>query len=254
MEDTPKSLYHYTPLQTLTYLQNWNGENENDNHVFFFSASGVDSLNDTTEYLSYIQNKDVVHKGLHSFAGYGTPFVISLSETKENISMWNMYGDNGKGVCLEFDTQHLLNHFKIDDDYNNTDQNISIRKCHYKKTDKFRALEQEFHKSANPQEPWNTQLFHQYAIEAIALKSKAFKYEKEWRIIKFSEQFKTRPSGVGITPFINITIPMRCLKRIIVGPKATAQSERLTDAWAYQYNHNFMTGEIEVVKSRLPFQ
>lgn len=253
METIPETLYHYTSLQTLTYLQNWDGINEKEKHVLNFSASGVESLNDTTEYLNYIQNKDIVHKGLHSFAGYGKPFIISLSYPQENIPMWNMYGDNGRGVCLEFASQQLCKHFEIVEN-NNIDQRISIRRCLYQKTEKFIALEKEFCKPANPQGPWDMRLFHQYAIEAIALKNNVFEYENEWRIIKFSEQFKTRPSGVGITPFINIPIPMECLRRIIVGPKATMQSERLVDAWIYQYNHNHGTGAIEVEKSRLPFQ
>lgn len=140
-----KLVYHYTSTSTLLNLL----DKIEEGHLVFY-ASGMSGLNDSSEFnygfkqfkrlLPLIENKfEGLDKGLKLSAIINyledsivakslymrftdilvkecrTPFVLSTSSNGDNIPMWAMYGDAGRGVSIGLDISNVYVPIKMND-------------------------------------------------------------------------------------------------------------------------------------------
>jgi len=185
----PKVLYKY---------RNWNDPYHRkileENEIFFPSAQKFNDPFDSTFRFRFKSNKDLydsfckfdpsmncrkkaelkdklknnpnLYKQLleqypmQDFCNHG---IFTLSETKDNIIMWSHYSDSHQGFCVGFDIQKLKEYIDLKG-YPN-DRNM----IKYKKNYPF----------FNPLDQNNSEEI----IRLLYIKSKNWKYEKEYRII-----------------------------------------------------------------------
>lgn len=124
-------VYHYTSLETLRCIFERYTE---DNPFITFWASNCTFMNDPREISEGIdlvretltEKLPKIHKDkakiiltnssneLKDFLLIGTttgqsnvPYAISFSRNGDNLNMWRMYGDGGKGIALGFNIHRL---------------------------------------------------------------------------------------------------------------------------------------------------
>jgi len=136
-------LYHYTSLDTLFAILHWGILNKTS-HSIQLKASCIYGMNDPKEmYAGYNLVKKIlpqyeeynkVPKSLRLSEVYGSkdaeekckkkyilnncwidnytdvPYVICFSKKKDYLPMWSLYGKEGKGACLIFDTSKMLDY------------------------------------------------------------------------------------------------------------------------------------------------
>ena len=117
-------LYHYTSLETFfkifntkeekitfwatnAYFMNDPKEIAYSFDIFIKSLQLYEEENDINEKkLSIFFLNTNFHNGL--FEMTGTPFLISFSESCDDLSMWRFYGKNGNGVSIGIEKEYLL--------------------------------------------------------------------------------------------------------------------------------------------------
>ena len=205
---------------------------------------------DPVYQLSRLWDKDVSHskEELSNFfiechdISFLHPFVISLSQTRDSLPIWGMYGGNGTGVALGFDLRLYyieleqeggcrrfdITHINFDD--------IHAIDMEYDTLEKFKTcygiVRSDYHKYwesvcgiTDGKEIAQRQLKALSSMIMYAapfIKHNAYRYEKESRIIKFHEsitdiKFRTNAKGT-IIPYLEVPIPTSALKEIIIGP------------------------------------
>lgn len=240
-KEAPEFLYHYTSMDVLRNLLTYN-KNIGDNMLFH--ASSVYYMNDSKEFKqSYkcIESKELYEEVLNEVRS-GEPFLISFSSSLENedfIPLWKMYGDDGYGVCLKFDTQELTQAVKMFCDKNNI--HVEFNYC-------STTLKHDPSKYADSINERIKHIHDRIAdIRELAFyKHESWKYENEYRFMFFDElcnkykniEFKT--IGHEIVPYMKIPIPISALKKIVVGPKADFEkSLRAITLMRAQYNGQY---------------
>lgn len=97
MPSTQSRLFKYTSFHSLQCLL------ENATH----SMSSLSSMNDTTEVdyaKSYLCKKGVDEKLFVPTTESVNTYIVSLAENKvDDLTMWRLYGDNAKGVSIEYE-------------------------------------------------------------------------------------------------------------------------------------------------------
>ena len=269
--------------------------NDKENGLIMW-ASSIYAFNDPTEMgyaYPYIQNKIKKYEDLHDikesyristymediklsrFSGIPeevfishiydnskTPFVVSFSEIKDELPMWNIYGNKGSGVCLVFDENILAtiegnilsNVVYIGrESQNHTTENIIPTIIENECTQCYKDLE-NIH---TPEEiatrkivAWGTLC----AAVGAYLKNGSYYYEKEQRLVLFDTTYskrKFRNSIHGnIIPYLEISIPLEALNGIIVGPCADTNIT-YSGLIPLLRNKNI---DIEVHKSQIPYR
>lgn len=183
----------------------------------------------------YMNDKDECRFGLKVVSSFKTKFpaldfsllnqpastaFISFSQSPDSLPMWNMYGRNGSGVMLAFNS--LSGAFA----YNEKGQIIPNRvKCEYCKTkqynrstyinniiDKLTLL----HKVAGLNNP---KLVANTLHEIVAtIKRDEYKYENEIRLVLHDVNYKYRISNNIIVPYIPVYFHKLQLCEIWIGP------------------------------------
>ena len=217
--DKLKYLYHYTSLGVLCELFN----KIHDNH-FLFHASSVDFMNDSAEYVAAKNHCcDCVDEIIMQTV-LGLPFAICFSEVEDNMPMWNMYANCGKGVCMKFNFQKLYNYFE---NFKNKDEReIRFDKCSYQ--NKY-PVEKQKSLISNKEYP-DIENLRKKMTKAAFKKTDCFKYEKEWRVMIWQKwiangkyQILFKETKDSFRPYIKISIPVDCLETIILGSNANEQ-------------------------------
>ena len=253
MEETqnpklPDILYHYTSMASLFSLLNDPNlfpDNKKEEYLteqkpvdidayqLNFWASHVDYLNDPSEgkyqmeclkqaLRNYEQKNntedkshliEIIYNYVNSSAG--VPFVVSLSENKEDLSMWRAYGDNGKGIILAFDRQKLETHFPLwKIKYLNMQDVVNL----YKDED-LRTL----HDNIEHDIPAILHILYRHKHD---IKHPAYSHEQEWRLSVLEPHILCdghRERNGLIIPYSIISISLNALKEIIIGPCAQQQ-------------------------------
>ena len=266
--------YHYTSVDS--FIKIFDGI---ENEKIKFHASSIFSLNDPTEMeygyreimkklpqieeefsisdanykLSKLWNKDTSYSydewyriHLNKMKDYFQyPYVISYArnrENRDNLQLWRMYGNNGKGMALGLDLRlyfierpsqdgirildstHINFGFPhaIDVEYGT----ISLKnklffliKGEYSRY--LKTVQGIIDKEEIVQKQLNA-LSHIMILLAPFVKHNAYEREKESRIISVPQKmadvkFKLNTRG-NIIPYIEVPIPASCLKEVIVGP------------------------------------
>lgn len=263
--------YHYTSVEVLmALLDNLN------NDTFLFHASSVFSLNDPTEMkfgyekiiellpqfekelsieeekykLSNFWNNDTLYTPDHWHQlhldmmenSFQHPFILSYSQNRDTLPMWNMYGKNGAGIALGLDLRmyfykQLSGDGKKIYDITHLDMNqphsvdveygkvpcltfpfLMAKTCYVKYWEGIQN-KTENHKLAETQLNVITNMMK---VAAPFVKHKAYEFEKESRLIQFHNNIndiKTKINSIGkIIPYIEVELPKAYLKEIIIGP------------------------------------
>ncbi|MGJ4789511.1 DUF2971 domain-containing protein [Leptospira koniambonensis] len=92
----PLEFFHYTSFDSaISILQSK-----------ALRLSGIAGLNDKSEtyYSDYLLNKNIINPFHHTrISSFNSRFILSNSLNKDELNQWRLYGDNGCGVCLEFE-------------------------------------------------------------------------------------------------------------------------------------------------------
>lgn len=184
--------------------------------------------------LNLLKDKNKNHEVIDQFGSLmihndNTNFVVSFSDSPDILPMWALYGDNGKGVCLEFSPYTI-------EEYYNTKINtiLNIGKCVYTDDEIEEKVKYEikivlniFTKLKNNEQKDVLTKMKLLAtlcgVIAVYVKHKGFKFEQELRmnIIKEKKEWKlgeTRYNQHKV--YVDVPIPIEALKNVIVGPAA----------------------------------
>ena len=93
----PGSLFRYTTARTLDFL--FIQEEHSHNMCSLITMNDPSEVDYATKYLNDARLE--CHYG--SFDLAVNTFITSLSRNEDDLPMWRMYGDNAKGICLEYD-------------------------------------------------------------------------------------------------------------------------------------------------------
>jgi Protein of unknown function (DUF2971). len=239
------------------------------------------------------------------------PFIISFSTQPDYLPMWSMYGQNGVGVSLCFDTDDFeCSNFPVKDIENvNYKMNETclqkIITVYNKYIDKLKSPIS----SKREQDINNIMLFlsqfgdkvpdeikeklhaiiKEYASDdfvseelvkesiaqltrtslaemilelATIVKDHSYEYEKEYRCVislpthpaiamKTPEIFEYRMSNGNIIPYIKVDVPIKCLKKIIIGPCSNYNMVRMSLKLMMK---TYGIPDIDIAKSDVPYR
>lgn len=123
--------------------------------------------------------------------------VLSLTSCNNNELMWSFYANAHKGFAIGLKSNHPI---FSDSFWNDKNLNVGLRKI------KYEQQRRRFYLEVNDK----------FCIDTLLYKSKAWKYEKEWRLI-ISNTSKLHNNN-GISGFI--CIPNDAISEIILGHRA----------------------------------
>lgn len=122
--------------------------------------------------------------------------VLSLSADEDNMLLWAHYGDEHKGAVVELDADQLL-----------------ITKPDPQKVQALFEVEYEAKRvdiMARQLPIWMT----------LAVKSKPWAYEREWRLVRSLELLREKIPGIFVAD-----LPPTAIKRVVFGARADAAEE-----------------------------
>lgn len=206
----PKTLFHYTTLDTLNYIFH-DRDNETKEirlwateHKFMNDPGEITRGREIVETMFLPNVNPYINDELHrTYLAEDTRcYILSLSEAGDCLPMWNTYAGWGTGICLEFDTKHFQNEF--------------LGKCAYDK----KLFESEIQKVLKKGDlSWQTAL--DIGADSLCIKSPDYEYEKEYRYVKHGFKIgtdKLRLRKGEIVHYIEHAFPVAALRSITVGP------------------------------------
>lgn len=189
----PQKLYKYQPLseRNIDSLKNnklWFSNAQNLNDPFDCKATYFNNeelLNRLTNR-SVIEEKDAINQSLDYLQSIVK--ITCFTEDPFNMPMWAHYGDNHKGICVEYDLTQL----PLESDFSKGLYPVGYEDKRYDVTNLVKMILEE--------EP-NMKVSLLFFI--MLLKHKSWSYEKEWRIILSDsrhsgglESFPVKPTAV----------------------------------------------------------
>ena len=167
-------------------------------------------------YLTNSNRKKAITSVWDTFYQQNLPFVfstiLSTNQTRDtgDLSMWKMYGDNFRGALIKFDCNSLIEVA--------SNNGFIVEECKYLNFTELRKLIT----GLNRIKPSNQQQFLQQLLHLSSLvKYSVWGHEREFRIIKTAPSnqvlFKTTPRG--IIQYVELKVPVSCVKAIMIGPK-----------------------------------
>ena len=277
-------IFHYTSTETLLNILSRRHDkehlNKNKDNVCF-RATHAKFLNDPTEYefaltlleksllkyekenpgkngVSQIFTKDS-KSDLISLAP-GEPFLFSLAEHSDNLSMWRAYGTDGSGVSIGLDKKMLNEYANAKDIYN-----TSFIQCSYGLNKNISRLttfwstlydNMPLYIQKRAIEGRDFQKFLRILEHCFSIKSEAYKEENEWRLCTneaFKKNIKYRIRSGLIIPYIEHYFIKDIIKRIVIGPcadKELSEKSIIMVLKTFGYNMN----NISVIKSIVPYR
>lgn len=163
------------------------------------------------------------------------PYLISFSTVMDSLPLWNMYADNGNGVCLE------LNDLEIKDKKVIKIGNIYFQEVQYgnlmgneKINDDIRYFYDEYLNTQKRENDLSDFKLSFYVVMckyvSTHIKKKTYEFEHEVRVSqdkKDNEEIKFRCNKKGnIIPYIEIPLPVDYLKCIRIGPTCDFNSTK----------------------------
>lgn len=277
-------LYHYTTMNTFyNMIEHSLCYEEGDIHPKYITmwATHYAFQNDPTEcqlffeglkagILDYTKKNNIAlndkEKELTQHPQYNLNiFTISFSKQEDDLTMWRGYGQNGDGISLGFDFSKLPSTLPMygadckerkywsesEPTYLLYDE---IKKCEYVDTNNIKIAEEACNKTLKNifnKDEW-TDVKQAIINNAYApiYKNKKYEAEGEYRIIKHQIMPQYRLADNKLVPYININIPIECLKRIIVGP-CQSSSEVVMRIKSFLWTKCFDT---EVIISAIPYR
>lgn len=247
IEKQPEILYHYTTMSTLYALLNNLVKDEttgdyrlnfwashilymNDPHEFYFYQNCLQEALARYEEKNGLVNKSYIFgdKNIVTLGFDQYPYIFSLSEIKDDLSMWRAYGGNGCGVAIGFKTDRLINDLKNEFHVLGQYSSASLEKIEYhKKEDLINSMlnDEEFIndiysqiKITNGKWSLNFNVLILLLLNMPCKKNSAYSAEKEWRIRTSNRMNNFREKNGSIIPYNIIPIPLAAIDNIIIGP------------------------------------
>lgn len=241
------------------------------------------SIDDVNYKLSQLWNQDLTysceewHKvhfnTMKEYSQY--PYVISCSRNRDYLQLWNMYGNNGKGIALGLDLRIYYTERSSQDglrilDFTHLDFDsphaldveygtMSLRgqlylmvKGEYSRYLKIVQGTMDREEIARKQLKTLSQMM---ILVAPFVKHNAYEGERESRIIGVSQEltnikFKQNAKG-GLTPYIEVGIPTTYLKEVVVGP--CCDYDEIKKCIEIRFIQQGIS-EVEVIRSAIPYR
>lgn len=260
MQEKMERMYHYTSMDT--FFKIIDGINDD---FFTFRAGSVYTMNDRQEmklgyecikkYLPVIEKDlkvDKEDKLFHLLEKHETNkeikdnfaewlinddisnFVVSFSSKPDILPMWALYGDRGKGVCLEFAPYIIKEYYKE----KQIDSNLSIKRCVYNDEEienlllnELKIIYKSFLNSNSIEERRKPMIKIQHlgamcGLVGAYVKHPGFEYEQEIRMNVFRNRKEWRMTETRFnhhTVYVEVPIPIKSLTKVIVGPAANME-------------------------------
>lgn len=244
-QPTVDSWYHYTSLDALIngiIGQNPEPQKEiclwathsqymNDPSEFSMGISLIDSMYDI---LGINNNTDLQQKWSCTKEFYKSCFLTCFSENADSLPMWNMYGNNGQGVALEFHKGMP----EVDNEY--------ILKCEYTPDSIIQRIKDL--------KPKGTEYIATYiALLPFILKHSAYQYENEIRYVSNFPNIPThfRCKNGKLILYKKVYLEKGLLKSVTIGP--SANSELLENSLRLFLNERGFEN-IPIKKSIIPYR
>lgn len=249
-------IYHYTSVDAL-----FNGilvkEAKSEDEAICLWATQYEYMNDATElqYGERIAREIFTEKypaliAMEKSCTQPLPFnkdyfLISFSLANDSLPMWSMYGKNGNGIEMVFDSGKVIKKLTY------------LYPCYYNKKDAD-AMVSRFYDYLKESKLFTSTIASlardgyilKHAKQVI--KDPAYEYEREVRFIKeFKEGIEYRFANNIIIPYVRQYLPMRALKKIIVGPNLDQQ--RVCKS-IQRYIASLGFTEVEVLPSNVPYR
>ena len=259
-KDTPPPiLYHYTSIETLFKILE---EVKKPTDTITMWASHASFMNDPREmeHLFIIAEKEdqelELEKTIQEMV-YGEPFVFSLSEHKNSLPMWRMYGDSGGGVAIGFssavfesmsmkewqllqckyptsneirtlpeyeDLWQLLSKFKIDPEKLTGNREFDALITFFERIAEKYELDESGNRKVYETNEDEIKKFIGYCAK---IKHSDYKYENEWRLFRHIHRSKLKDhikyKEQTYFPYIELPISLDSIQRITIGPTADAR-------------------------------
>ncbi|MEJ1378146.1 MAG: DUF2971 domain-containing protein [Candidatus Sedimenticola sp. (ex Thyasira tokunagai)] len=228
------SLYHYTDLHAvhsilknktirLTDIRFLNDTEELRDGLTTLEETLLNSISTNLKYKENAVN--AIQHSLINVESSGNEleplFVFSLSSTKDQLSQWRAYGS----YAIGFDRDRLLENVKI------------LSPCIYDFNEKIQRSISEVEKAviviAKEMEKYEGRLgphgldsMIYLMYDAASFKHDGFNEERESRIIMPADDVsdtKYRPKNGMLIPYIEIELPLDCIKSIQIGPMANQE-------------------------------
>lgn len=241
-QEIPYLLYRYTNEKALTHLF--------DVEKKVHSMSSLVTMNDPTEMdyaNTYITNSGVCieqnrlefnrNDSVHSY-------ITSLTELKDDLTLWRLYGDDAKGICIEYKIGHVLPTEYILARVSYADENKKDSKLDFI----AELLNGKFHNRRFILRRWNEwQHFfkpYEYSVEK-EVRLLTYVDDLVFSLGKHQRKWITTSNGIH-APFLNIPLNVRenegcfplSIKGILFGSKFLAKdANRIT--WEYKIRDEF---------------
>ena len=228
MISTTSSLCHYTSFEVLTHILNEDTLKTKNMSFWFSNPLQTNDKKEVRFFEEYIfKNKN--GKSLQSKIdklknNIGNPYTLSLIHHKIEkksyppceIPMWRMYGDNFKGLRLVFKYGKLKQFCQ--------NNGLSLLECKYLTKSDMNILAREIRQVMSSSNFLDSSIETLYK-EAVCYKTYDWVYEKEWRIVKWTNDIVNigyRPANGRL--YYPIKIPLDLLETIVIGPKADQEA------------------------------
>lgn len=251
-----QEVFYYTDIST--FINGIIVEKPKLNNEICLWASRYSYMNDTEELLLGI-NK-IKSWGAPDYLIDGLPqlhekdHVISMTMAKDELPMWNTYGNNGKGVMLSFNTKKLLAIY-----------GGRIQPCFYSESDYSKDIESSIRDSMYGQEynklTKRQKMFIQIFIAnmyVILGKNMKYNYEKEVRIYGIGSEYFDKAKQVffrysknKIIPYVKEYLPKSALTGVCFGPLAEYDMSSLSMK-EFLLSHGFE--HCIITKSQIPYR
>jgi hypothetical protein len=210
----------------------------------------------------------------HFFNVEKTPFVISLSQSQGNDSndnndeelfMWSMYADSGKGVRLGFGKDVIartgcfnsqISAFPVCYDLGAFKDNYypllqqQVMKS-YKELAKIENVEMKILKKVEIMAPL-------FSLFCSLIKNPKYRREREWRFVDFSRltsfpDVKYRTRNGMIIPYVERYIAISHLKEIVIGPCCDFELQKRNIEMILK-SYGIDAESVKVLKSKIPYR
>lgn len=218
-------LYHYTSIETLCAIAAFISEGR-----ITLRANNHKKMNDPNDCRYFIEEtfrgmniENGKNDLLNLYEEYSNAYITSFSELKDDLHMWNCYGDNGHGIALGINS-YYLQEFAQTLTYS---RKISClpHKCKYMRTYEIMKLYASTTLSGIGSDTTIAKAVTDIIVQNTNLvKHPCYSYEQEWRVV-FSVNKKDLVKYPDLLydkagDFFCISIPLKEIKEIVVGPCA----------------------------------
>lgn len=288
LDDVPRSVFHYTSLDTLCKIMESGLNRHRESFKFqYWRGGNLSTQNDptegsqSTELDAILQDLFLADLAKHSSWNWNAKkdldlvtdlkkqiqsiFTISFSELGDSIDLWTRYGDDGNGVSIEIDATELLS-------YSKSNPNIGFFKCFYKMNGAAEMLYRVLLKNEKQLLTWHkssgdrvansheaAMLAKLYGVQGLLpfCKSEHYQSEHEWRLA-FRNESDNQQWHLNFTNRLlrksldfELLVPSCIVKSITLGPRSSNDyNVRQLESWLQMFP---LCKDVLIKKSTVPY-